>query len=99
MVDGEAFMADRPGFYVVTVTMGTATADLTLVAFPAEALTSSRLAMVARGADRGTIRPVRERRLILRSLARDSTASPPDVVEGLTAARPLPTVPLEPFGA
>ncbi len=97
LIDGEALTFDRPGRYVVTATMGVATVRFVVVAFPAEALDAPRLRIVQRGAYGGTERSTRDRRLVLRALARELTG---DEVAALDAFRPLPPFrDLAPFDA
>ena len=94
VVDGAALIVDRSGAYAVTVRMGTAEVSVRLVAFPAEAMSSPRLAVIGPGGGTSdTERSMLGRRLILRSLAQHG---PP--AEGLTAAQPLPSIPLGIYG-
>lgn len=87
---------DRPGVYRLRFTCGELSGDVELGALPAEALENFQLTHIRRDADRGQPRAMRERRLVCRSLVRESNASA--LLEGLTPARPLPDVNLALFG-
>ena len=96
VVDGDGFTPDVSGTYRVTVRMGTAVASRAVAVFPREALDNPRLRYIGRGCDAGRERPMRERRLVLRSLAQALASAE---LETLTPERPLPTFDLAPYGA
>ncbi len=96
-IEGNVVTFARPGVYRLRVTCGELSGDVELGVLPAEALEHFTLADVRTGPDRGTSRTMRERRLVCRSLVRDSSAAAS--LDALTPARPLPAVNLSLFGA